>query len=261
MQQQNNITQRIGAQLAARMKEQAGTRADMYLADYVPVSASSAKIMIGFDGRFGAPNANHVLAFVNHRFNGELDTEINTVTAHVSSDARKHGVSVIVRPQCLKLPYEERTGMLAISSTMFMDQQIGNNWETKEGPDGRKYLECVRGENLPEILNTAIASQGPLHGAIRFNEHGVQSSVEVHVGDFVEFYTEQGGLRRGDVTKIDGDKISILAEDRQFVVDAPAVRMVLALNPKVEEQRKKEMEAFYALTKGPEFARKLVRGI
>lgn len=261
MQHKNSVTQRIGAELAARMKEQSGTRADMYLSDYVPVSASSAKIMIGFDSRFGSPNANQVLAFVNHRFGGELDTVVNTVTAHVSSDGRKHGISVIVSPQRLTLPYEERSGMLAVSHTMFMDQQIGANWETKEGPDGRKYLECIRGENLPEILNTAIASQGPLHGAIRFNEHGVTANVEVHVGDFVEFYTEQGGLRRGDVTKIDGDKISILAEDRQFVVDAPAIRMVLVLNPKVEEQRKKELEAFYSLTKGPEFARKLVRGL
>jgi hypothetical protein len=260
MQNKNSVTARIGAQLSARLKEQSGARADMYLSDYVPVSASSAKIMIGFDGRFGTPNANQIVAFTTQRFNGELDTEIATVSTHASTDGRKHGLSVIVRPQELKLPYEERANMIAVSHTMFMDQQINANWEVAEGPDGRKYLKCTRGENLPALLNTAIASQGPLHGAIRFNEAGVTANVEVHVGDFVEFYTEQGGLRRGDVTKIDKDKVSILAEDRQFIVDAPAIRMVLSLNPKVEEARRQELEAYYSITKGPAFAKLLVRG-
>lgn len=256
----NNITQKIGAQLAVRMKENAGARADMYLSDYVPVSASSAKIMIGHDGRFGTPDANHIVSFIAHKFGGELDVAIDTVTAHVSNDGRKSGVSVVVTPHRKTLPLDEKKYMVAVSSTMFMDQHLNANWEIKESADGTKFLECQRGEDIPQLLNTAIASQGPIAGAIRFNDQGVTASVEVHVGDFVEFFVEQGGLRRGDVVKVNGDKVSILAEDRQFTVDAPAIRKILVLNPKTLAQKENTLEAFFATYLGPEFAKKFVKG-
>jgi hypothetical protein len=254
---QPNFTQKAGALLAAKLQQQSGARVDMFLADSVPVSASSSKVLIGYTARFGQPDAKQVVAFVAHKFAGKLDPKLETLQA-VASKTGKTAMSLVLASKRAIMPISEKPNMLAVSSTMFMDQTIGANWEVKTRADGTEYFECIRGENVQELINMSIASQGPLSGVIRFGEQ-VTASVEVGIGDFVEFYTDQG-IRRGDVTKVGQDgKVSILAEDRQWVVEAPAVRSILRLNPKAEEEKNKSMESFYAAIWGPEFAKKLVR--
>jgi hypothetical protein len=254
MHQFGSITAKIGSQLAAKQQARACSRPDLYLADYVPVGASAAKVLIGFDPSLGLPQSNMIAAFVTHKFKGELDVALDTVASHVGT--RKAGVSVMVTPKRVVAHISASEDMVALSSTMFMDQTIGASWEVKQRPDGTEYLECVRGENIPELLNTAIASQGALQGAITFASSEVIAAVEPNEGDFVEFYTEQG-LRRGDVTKVTGEKVSILADDRQWSVDKAAVQRILKLNPKAEEAKRKEHESFYATFYGPDLAKKM----
>jgi hypothetical protein len=254
MQTFGSITASIGAKLAAKQQERACTRPDMYVADYIPVSASAAKLLIGFEPSLGVPQNQVIASFVTHKFKGELDASLDTVASHVGQ--RKAGVSVIVSPKRVTAHIGAKDEMIAMSSTMFMDQTIGASWEVRTRPDGTEYLECVRGENLPELLNTAIASQGALQGAITFASSEVVAAVETSEGDFVEFYTEQG-LRRGDVTKVTGDKVSILADDRQWSVDKAAVQRILKLNPKAEEAKRKQDESFYATFYGADFAKKM----
>lgn len=251
----NNMTQRAGAALAARMKEIKGARGDMYLAGYTPVSASSAKLLIGFNGQSGAPELNHVTAFVNKLTGGTLDTHLNSITEHQAG--RKSGLTVVVSSKRQMLPVEASKQMIAVSSTMFMDTQINANWEIKASPDGHKYLECNRSENIPELLNTAIASQGVLSAPITFADVA-QATAAVNKGDFVEFYAD-GGLHRGDVTKLSGDEVAILSDDRQWLVDRAAVTKVLRINPKAQEEQRKTEEAIFATIWGKDFAKSFVR--
>ena len=251
----NNMTQRAGAALAAKLKELKGARGDMYFAGYTPVSASSAKLLIGFNGQLGAPELNHVTAFVNKLTGGALETHLNSVNTH--SNGRKSGLTVVVSSHRQTLPESAKHEMIAVSSTMFMDTKINANWEIKAGHDGHKYLECNRSENIPELLNMAIASQGVLSAPITFSDVA-QATVAVNKGDFVEFYAD-GGLHRGDVTKLSGDEVAILADDRQWLVDRAAVTKVLRINPKAQEEQSKEQEAFYATIWGKEFAKALTR--
>lgn len=253
-----NFTQLAGSLLAAKMQQKSGARPDMYLADSTPVNASDAKILVGFSPRFGNPTTQEVVSFVTHKFGGDFDSHLETLTVHASNDGRKAGVSLVLSPKRATLAITEKSNMIAVSSTMFMDQTIGANWEIKSNADGSQYFECIRGENVQEIINTAIASQGAISGGVHFGTD-VTAAVQCGVGDFVEFYTEEG-IRRGDVTKVHADgKVTILAEDRQWTVDAPAVQKILRLNPKAEEEKNKQMESFYASIWGKEFASKLVR--
>jgi hypothetical protein len=253
------IQQKIGSLLAAKLQSQSGARVDMYLADRVPVSASSSNVLIGYTPRFGKPTAQQVVAFISHKLGVDVDAKLETLQALASADGRKAGLAVVVAPKPARIDIRHKDDMIAVSSTMFMDQKIGANWDVKQGPDGVEFLECTRAEDVNKLLNTAIASQGALSGTIRFGEQGVTASVETNVGDFVEFYTEQG-LRRGDVTKVGpGEKVSILADDRQWVVDQPAVLKVLRLNPKAEEEKNKQIESFYATIWDHDFAKQLVR--
>jgi hypothetical protein len=255
MQQFGSITASIGAKLAAKQQERACKRPDLYAADYIPVSASSANLLIGYEPTLGLPTASHVVAFVANLTKGSVDTAIDTIASY-ESGPRKAAVSVIVSPRKHVAPITAKEDMIALSSTMFMDQSIGASWEIKQSPDGNEYLQCIRNEDLPELLQTAIASQGVLSNPITFASANVCASVEVNEGDYVEFYTEQG-LRRGDVTKVTGDRVSILADDRQWSVEKPAVQRVLRLNPKAEEAKRKQDESFYATFYSPDFAKLL----
>jgi len=252
------MTQLLSKKLAAKLQTMSGARADMHISDSVPVTASSTKILIGFDSRLGHPTAEQITAFVSHKFQGQVDAKLETAEAIASVDGKRSGVAVVVAPLRLTKPISEKEHMTTIvANTLFLDQTIGANWEIRKNADGTEFLECLRGENVNQLLNTVIASQGALHSPLKFGEN-VTAAVDTSVGDFVEFYTDVG-IRRGDVTKVSDDKVTILADDRQWVVDKPSVTRILRLNPKKEDAKRKQIETFYSAIWGPDFAKKLAQ--
>jgi hypothetical protein len=238
-------------------------RGDLYLADAVPVNASSAKLLIGYVPRFGTPNHSQVANFVTamtSRFSksGALKPELESLTDHPVNSVQA-AVSLIVNAPSLTATPDHKDHMVAVSSTMFYDNKIGANWELKANAAGAQFLECMRKENVPELLQTAIASQGIISKTLTFQSPELQAvaAVQCNVGDYVEFWAE-GGLRRGDVTKCEGDEVVIDSEDRPLKVSRAAVTKIIRLNQKAANEEKKRLVAFYSTIWGPEYAKDLV---
>jgi len=238
-------------------------RGDLYLADVVPVSASSAKLLIGYVPRFGTPTHSQVANFVTattSRFSqsGALKPELASLTDHPVNSVQA-AVSLVVNAPSLTATPEHKDHMVAVSSTMFYDKSIKANWELKSSPEGTKYLECMHKENVPELLQTAIASQGIVSKTLTFQTPELQAvaAVQCNVGDYVEFWAD-GGLRRGDVTKCEGDEVVIDSDDRPLKVSRAAVTKVIRLNQKAAGEEKKRLVAFYSTIWGPEYAKQLV---
>lgn len=252
------------AALRAKLNAAKGvSRADMYLADVQPVSASSAKLLIGYNPRFGTPSHEQVTDLVTaatlHRSQtGPLGIQLETLCDHPVNTA-KAAVSVVVSAPRLTADISAKNQMVALSSTMFMDERIHANWEIKTGPDGTKHLECMRKEDVPSLLNTAIASQGVISRGVSFTDPEIQAvaAVQCNVGDFVEFWAD-GGLHRGDVTSCGEDEINIHGDDKQWKVSRAAVTKTLRLNTKAANDEKKRQKAVFSAIWGENFAKQLV---
>lgn len=258
-----------GAALRAKLNAAKGAdRADMYLADVVPVSASEAKLLIGYTPDFGVPTHAQVsnlvaAATLQLSKTGPVTVQLETMANHPVNRAQA-AVSVVVSSprRTMALPAAGApANMVALSSTMFYDNALQANWAIKPGPDGVKFLECTSKENVPELLNTAIASQGVLSRGVSFAMPEIQAtaSLQVNVGDFVEFWAD-GGLRRGDVTKVTESEVVIHGDDRPWTVSCSAVTKILRLNPKAQSEEEKRQLAFFTSLYGKEFAAEFVKG-
>ena len=252
------------ATLRAKLTAAKGAdRADLYLADSVPVSASSAKLLIGYTPRFGTPTHAQVENFVTattSRFSksGILKAELESLTDHPINTVQA-AVSLVVNAPTLTATAAHKDHMVAVSSTMFYDDKIQANWELKANAAGIEHLECMRKENVPELLQTAIASQGIISKTLTFQTPELQAvaAVQCNVGDYVEFWAE-GGLRRGDVTKCEGDEVVIESEDRPLKVSRAAITKIIRLNQKAANEQKKNLISFYSTIWGPEYAKQMV---
>lgn len=266
----NITTASVAAQqLRAKLTALKGSaRADMYLADVLPVSASTAKVLIGYSPAFGAPTHEQVVSFVaastarhmqvRDALSGSLLVQLGTLTDHPVSTV-KAGVSVLVNASKITAPVDESKNMIAVGGTMFMDKEFGANWEIRTQADGSKVLECTRTENVPQLLETAVASQGLISGArVSFADPELQAcaSLQVEVGDFVEFWAD-GGVRRGDVTAVNGDKVTV-QDDRPWNINPSAVTNILRKNTKAVNEDKKHKLAVFSAIWGKDFAGKFV---
>lgn len=254
-----------GAALRAKLTTIKGAdRADLYLADTVPVSASEARLLLGYNPRFGTPTQAQVASFVgaatqNLSKSGPLKVQLETLKDHPVSSVHA-AMSVVVSSPRRIASLDASRNFLAVSSTMFYDNALQANWAVKDGPDGVKFLECTSKENVPELLNTAIASQGLLSRPVSFAmpELEAVATTQVSVGDYVEFWAD-GGLRRGDVTKVNGDEVTISGEDRPWTVPAASVNRILRLNAKAQKEEENRELAVFSAIWGKDFANELVK--
>lgn len=254
-----------GAALRAKLNDAKGVgRADMYLADVMPVSASEAKLLIGYSPRNPVPTHEQVSACVAASTgrltkSGPLTVNLETLANHPVNSVQA-AVSVLVTSPRLVANLSAKDKMVVVSSTMFYDDAMKANWEIKSRADGVQFLECTRKENVPELLNTAIASQGVLNKAVSFAtpEIVATAALQCSVGDFVEFWAGDG-LRRGDVTKVNGDELTIQGDDKPWNVPAGAVSKILRLNVKAQNAEENRQLAMYTALWGPDFAKQLVK--
>ncbi len=254
-----------GAALRAKLNDMKGVgRADMYFADVMPVSASEAKLLIGYSPRNPVPTHEQVAAFVSAGTQrmvstGPLTVQLETLTNHPINSVEA-AVSVLVSSPRRIANLNAKDRMVVVSNTMFYDDNLKANWEIRSGDDGVKFLECTRKENVPELLNTAIASQGILNKTVSFAtpEVATTAALQCSVGDFVEFWAGDG-LRRGDVTKVNGDELTIQGDDKPWNVPCGAVTKILRLNVKAQNAEEKRQLAMYTAIWGPEFAKQLVK--
>ena len=249
-----NVGLAIGKALAHDQKSVQGYRGDMYYADYLPLNRAEAKVMIGYDRRFGRPTLNQVGSFVTAKFNGEIDPKLASVQYH--EKGLQHAVTVASTMVTKRLPVESRDEMVAVSSTMFLDTSLNESWEIK-ADGGKEFLECVRDEDIQSVL-AAARNKKVVTASVSF-ENIATGSVEYNSGDTVEFIGD-GILRTGKVKSKSEGKATISSDDQSFHVDEQAVIKILEVNPKTAETQRQEQYNFYKQIYGDQFARELIKG-
>jgi hypothetical protein len=152
---------------------------------------------------------------------------MNTALWHTDMSA----VSVIATTIRRTRELSDKRGLTEmVANTLYLDQTIGANWKVAANPNtGKKYLECVRSEDIAGMLNSAKVR----HATASFT--GTNTAVGFILpekGDYVEFFADNG-LRQGEVTKVKDNEASIVEEGGEtFLVEIPNITRMLRKNSK-----------------------------
>lgn len=253
-----SITDRLADRLVGKAAVAGLDRLDLSLQDYTVLADNhSARILIGFDPKLKTPTTQAVANYIQAKFDGKLEPQMATALLHAESPTP--AVSVIVATSRKIRPLADAKAMIpVIANTLYLDQTIGANWEVKTSEAGKKYLACVRSEDVSGMLQSAKAKFAT---ASFTGSRTAVGFVLPEKDDFVEFFAEDG-LRQGYVTKVKDREVSITEEDGStYVVEVPSITKMIRKNKKsLTKEQEQLIQALTPAMVDRSLAEKLVRG-
>lgn len=244
-----NHVEKILAKLEDKMVKDVGYRSDMYVADFISASKSHGKLLIGYDKTLGHVNGDDVRKFVVRNFGGKLIPNMKSCVLHKDDGA----VSVIVSMNLPTRKYSDRNKMVAISSTMFLDEELGDAWEVKE-VDGTKFLEQVCREDIDAIV-TNRRNRMALKGS-RLTFASVKDGIPAVLspGDIISYHYK-GEVCEGKVESSDGNVVKVRTKNYPVrVISVTDVIRLVEVNP---GKIKRELYDYYKTIWGPDMAKDL----
>lgn len=238
--------------LRAKNAKSVGRRGDIYLADYRLLNNTSAHLLFGYDASFGPPSAEDVQAAVVRDFEGRLTPVM--ASAKVVPEV---GVKIIAEMVLPTRPMRDSSRMVAVASTMFIDQEMGETWSVVEGGDGHKFLQRKTKDDIDDILKERRSRMAVASKTVSFGNTLSAGIYQLAAGDEVRFYADSA-LHEGSVTKVDQSGVAIKTASGNYQVAPEAVVELLKISTETEEMNKQRLLEFYTKVYGPEFAKKMV---
>ena len=210
-----------------KMDKAVGCRGDMHIADFKQIDPNSGHLLIGYAQHLGPITSRDVTAFVARAFVGQIVPLMQTASQHNAEGA----VKVIISRAVPTRKIEDHNSMLAISSTHFLDQQLGDQWEVKSHADGTKYLARVSNDNITDIVAERRRRMGAnaLASTVTFSNALSAGVPNLNVGDTVRFY-DSGQLLDGKIDSV-GAEVVISADTGKYNVAPEAVAEILQVSP------------------------------
>lgn len=252
-----SIVDRLANQLASKAAVAGLERLDLSIQDYaVAKDNNSARILISYDKKLKVPTPTAIENYVFAKFDRRLEPQMSTALWHADMSA----VSVIATTQRLTRELTDTRGLVpAIANTLYLDQKINANWKVASNPaTGKKYLECVRDEDIGKMLSAAKVH----HSTASFlGANTAVGFILPEKGDYVEFFADNG-LRQGEVTKVKDNEANIVEEGGEtYIVEIPNITKMLRKNPKSRTAEQEQLvQALIPAMVTREMAEKVVFG-
>lgn len=193
--------------VAHKLNSKVGFRADLYLGDYSPLGAASARALIGYSLQ-AAPTIQDVSAFVAKEFSGDLIPAFDTALAYPEEKA----ISIILTQNQPTLPVELKDDvslMCPVTAATFIDTKLGDTWEVVDA-GGSKCLQRVASATIEDLLRARKNSQMIKSSGVCFADVAIASvGTEVQKGDKVRIFAD-GASQVGTVTKVNATSLSIV---------------------------------------------------
>jgi hypothetical protein len=230
-------------------------RADLCLSDFRLLDNTAANVLYGFDKAFGLPRAEDLQAALVRDFDGKVVPVITTARVYPDEGV----VKVIASMNMPTRRFEDHVGMIAVASTMFIDQEMCETWSVVEGADGNKFLQRVTEESIGDILNERKRRMTVQASSSANFSNGVDAGVpNVGSGDKVKFYGD-GQLQSGEVMEVTAQGVAIKGATGNFVVAPEAVLDLTEISAEKSADMSTRLYEYFRQIYGDEYAAKLVR--
>jgi len=205
-----SFSEQLLDRVAQKLNANVNYKCDLYLGDYSPISAESARVLIGYT-KPKLPTRTDINNFVAAEFNGDVFPVWDTALAYPDVNA----VSVVLTRNQPTLPVEakdDQSLMTPITAATFMDTKLGDTWEIVDAANGAKCLQRVARATIEELLRSRKQGQMIKAAAVSFADVAQAApAIELQKGDKVRFFWE-GATQTGIVTKVNNKGISFLTD-------------------------------------------------
>ncbi len=240
--------------LDRKMSKAVGHRGDMHVADFAPIDPNAGRLLIGYDASLGPIAGSDVTSFVARQFQGQIVPVMATARLHKSVGA----VELIINRTVPTRKVEDKSEMMAIASTMFLDQELGDTWEVKSHADGTKYLARVSKDAIGDIVAERRRRMHVQASTVTFANTLSSGVPNLTAGDTVRFYADSQ-LHEGKIKSV-GAEVAIQADAGMFNVAPEAVTEILQVSQQTNEEIQSYLGEYFADAYGYEnYADQLTR--
>ena len=232
---------RMMNRLSAKMDQAVGHRGDLHVADFKRIDQDGGRLLLGYEKTVGPIAGSDVVAFVTRNFKGLLQPLMETARQYRTEGA----VSVVVKRTVPTRKIDDKAGMLAISNTHFLDQQLGDTWEVKAQEDGTKYLARVSRDDIGAIVQERRRRMSIQASTVTFGNTLSAGVPNLTRGDEVRFY-EGGRMLDGKVTRVGAADVSISAGGSSYTVAHEAVAEILQASPQTQQNVRSYLQDYFA---------------
>lgn len=231
---------RLYSNLESRMSNQLGYRGDLYTADTKPINKNTSKVLIGFNNELGHPTLADLSRYIVKNFDGRISPKLETARVYPDSC----GVSLIVSKVRPTRSYSDRKEMIAVASTLFLDEKLGDKWEVEKNGD-KVHLARVDDEDISEIISQRTKRMQIKSSHLSFASVKEEKCfTSVQAGDTVKFFKDNS-IQEGVVLSIGGAKATIKAVNKNVVVDTPAIFEVVKVNSALDQGKIRILREYY----------------
>lgn len=231
---------RMYTQLEEKMETQLGYRGDLYSADYRIVNGSIAKFLMGYNTSLGLPTLSDVASFVIKNFSGRIAPKLETARIYPDDGA----LSLIVGKVRPTRPYSDRTKMLAVAATLFMDEDLGDKWEVERNGD-RVFLTRIDQEDIGGILAQQMKNMQVQSSTLTFASlQDAKCVANAQAGDTVKFFKDNQ-VMEGVLVSMGPAKATIRKGGESFVIDPVAIFEVLKVGRSTKQDVVNSLMEYY----------------
>lgn len=200
-----------------------GRRGDLYFAEGLPLSASSARVLVGFEPMLGPPSARDIDEFVTREFQGELLPQLETLRIH----DREGGATLVVERRLAQVPLREaaQKGMVEVTPLLYRQADTGQVWEVRSA-EGAPMLVRREQDDIGALMAERKARQSFRAASLRFDKLVTAGRNDLAQGDEVRFYSGQMMLD-GTVSSVGEDQVTVSAMGKSHKVPREAILEVL----------------------------------
>jgi len=249
------VTNKIVDQLASRLHERVPYRSDLYMADYSTISSTSARLLVGYERKLGKPKMKDVEQFILCAFEGSLLPHQETARVVVEQAAVIIAASKYVPTKALK----ESENMMAIASTMFIDQVLQETWEVRSTGEGNKYLARVSPENIDSILQERRSRMKTHARHVTFAEIGT-GLPEVTPGAIVKFIADSE-VMTGKVSVVAPSTVTVIEQKtgNAFTINKYSVVDIVEWSSEMKNEMLNDIKDHYSKVYSPDYAADMAR--
>lgn len=213
-----SITDRLYNKLAEKMSTQLGYRGDLFVADHRGINKNATKLLVGFNNSLGQPTKTDVTKFIVSTFDGRVSPR--TETARIYPDIG--AVSLVLSKVRPTRSYQDSKKMIAIASTLFLDETIGDKWEVQKNGD-QIFLARIDEEDISDIVSNRMQRMQIKASVVTFdNLKGQRCVASAQVGDTVKFF-DSNEVKEGVIVSIGPVKATIRVKGNIVAIDPVAI--------------------------------------
>lgn len=258
---------KIVAATARGISAKIAYRTDMRLADF-QANGDTARILIGYTARRGAPSGSDVRAFVEKG----LGTGVFPLAETIKNHQEINAVSLIITKNRERKDISERQRMASVGGDRYIEASTNHTWELENSPNGpalfrtggtdlHTLLRSKKAQDLSHkrvSLRSVMASEGSpvaLQGTqVQYVE---KVTGEIYVGKVTAQADQAGKMMVLRTGATEAEEIASLQVLKVIAMDEEMMHYKEGSG----DAYKDKLEAYYTKAFGDaEYARKLVRG-